>query len=223
MNTTQTRLALLLTLALGGTASASTVTLFDSTTLGPGAGSAGIAPVGSYFGQMFKTLGNCPDGCLLGNISLTLNAGDLDLTDTSGFKLEVLNSEVPPGTTVPAPGTVVIQEYINPASVPGGGITPSVFTPELPPAILANNTDYWVILTSLASTPDLAWEWPADMGSGAYHWIESRPGDAVLIGEGYGFGMVVEAEQLAPVPVPAAVWLMGTALAGLAMRAKKAA
>jgi len=218
MNTTKTRLAWALALTLGGTvtASANTVELFDSIydpITGeklPGTGSSGIGN-GEMYGQEFGTTTECPVGCLLGTVSLVLNAGDEDLENTSGFKVEIFTSV--PGASTREPGTLVAT-LDNPDSIPSAGSFPSEFTPQAP-TVLTDNTNYWVKLTGLSSgLGDLAWEWPnGALSDSPFHYLEDG-----VFGDGNGYAMQVEAS---PVPVPAAFWLMGTALAGLAARAKK--
>lgn len=211
MNTRKSRLALTLALTVGGsvTASASTV-LFDNLAEFS-AGSTELAADG-WIANKFSTGSSCPSGCELEKVTLKLNTTDfIGLFDTSGFEVEITSD----GGTVPG-ASVIGGALMNPSSIFGGG-EEVMFTPNV--ATILQDGDYWVRISSTrpsGSTPELAWEYAF---SGAGSWA-SFDGAFLATGDVGPFLMGVE---VTPVPVPAAFWLMGTALAGLAMRAKRKA
>lgn len=213
MTTIKSQSAWVLALALGGavSANAATVTLFDNLSLF-GEGNTPLQPDG-WIAQRFSTGLDCPNGCNLEKVTLRLNTDDfIGLFDTTGFKVEITSD----GGTVPGP-TVIGQPLMNPPEILGGGVD-AMFTPVVE-TLLSDDTNYWVKLSALLppdSFSELSWEF---VFSGSAHWA-AFDGFSLATGESGPFLMGVE---VTPVPIPAAFWMMGTALVGLAVRAKRKA
>ncbi len=168
----------------------------------------------SFIANKFSTGGWCPAGCILGDI--TLNLTDAYARGSSvGYKLEVVSDNSD------APG-ITLATYNNPAAI-SSNFGNDVFTPG-GSYTLAANTNYWV---KLSSTIDglVYWDYtnntaPGQQSKYAYdlggYTGGSFPGAHNLL-------MTVQATSLggvvvpppASVPVPGAVWMMGSALIGL--------
>ncbi len=213
MNTTKTRLALILALALGGTATAgaTTISLYDN--LGLGDFSQAVNG-GGWIANEFSTGTDCPTGCKLEKVTLVLNTtDDLGLNDTSNLRLEITTD----GGSVP--GAVTISTLNNPSSIDSGGAL-AMFTPQLD-TMLDDDTEYWVKLSSLLdplSPGEVSWEYTF---SGSGGWAFADPAFGELSGNEGPFLMSVEASlPQATVPAPTALWLMVPMLAGFAVRAQ---
>ena len=217
MNTYQ-KLSLVLALGLGlgfSAAANSSTTLYDNLS-SPVNNSQGIPP--GWIADAFTTGANA-GGYNLGNITLELQ-GDVN-GSINGIVLKLFSDT---GTGVPGI-TAIGNAYVNPSSLITGGMHPNVFTPNALDAslVLSANTTYWVKLD--ASTPGAAGvDWGYTL-SGTGLWAFDA-GEGI---QGHGtdgpFIMKVEANPiLSSVPVPAAAWLMGSGLIGLASswRRKKA-
>ena len=211
MKNTQRQLAYILALTLGSaiSANASTVVLFDN--LAASDAVANWLPVnpGGWAATGFTTGSACPDGCALGALTLFLNVRDPQgLDPTDGFALEVV-ADAGTTNTTSYPGTTTIATMINPPTLPSGW-SEAVFTP---PGVvhLESETLYWAKLSALSDETELDWLYPFG-GLGKWAWDDGM--GFFVGGEGAPPMLRAEAEPLAPVPVPAAVWLFGSGLLG---------
>jgi|GEM_PF-1404933 len=213
------KLGAVLTLIISGSAAAAEaavpVTLYNNipTTLDEyeGLGLSGT----SFIANKFSTGGWCPAGCILGNI--TLNLTDANARGSSvGYKLEVVsdNSNAPGITLATLNNPAAISSnFGNDVFTPGGSYT------------LAANTNYWV---KLSSTIDglIYWDYitkstPGQLSQYSYD-LGGYKGGSYAGGPNLNLLMTVQATSLggvvpppAHVPVPGAVWMMGSALIGL--------
>jgi hypothetical protein len=207
MNTSKRKLGLILVLGMGGPAAVNAAVLHNNlTSIGAEAGSSGVPPVAGSAGWVasaFSTGSLCPFGCTLGNITLRLLSTD---GSTTGFTLQIFND----GGT--APGATLIGTMNNPAAFTANLLN-NVFTPQ-GTITLAANTTYWVRLFGDSSTDPIEWAYT----SGAGRWADSSGN----FDSGFPNMMKVDGTPLTSVPIPAAVWLLGSALAGLAVRGRKA-
>jgi|LakWasMeta3_LOW4_FD_contig_91_378704_length_983_multi_3_in_0_out_0_1 hypothetical protein len=167
----------------------------------------------SFIANKFSTGELCPAGCILGDI--TLNLSDAYARGSSvGYKLEVVSDNSD------APG-ITLATYNNPAAI-SSSFGNDVFTPG-GAYTLAANTNYWV---KLSSTIDALIYWdniPSPPGQ-SNHFIYNLGGENYTNYPGSpNFLMTVQATSIggvvvpppATVPVPGAVWMMGSALIGL--------
>ncbi len=213
------QLGCILAFALGSITSANaTVDLFNNLDFPNFNGGSGL-PTG-WVANQFSTGSACPDGCTLGDITLFISLDDTDGDDsspTTDYTLEVTTDN---GTSIPGP--ITIATMTNPGLF-NAGQEEYVFTSPQAATPLQANTDYWVVLT--ATDPGAAGiEWLYDFspdGSGKWAISDGSAGTGTLQ------MMRVEAIQTIPdVPLPAAFWLMTSALGGLAVtrsRAKRVA
>ncbi len=207
-------LVLVLALGLGFSAAAnSSTTLYDNLS-SPISAEQGIPP--GWIADAFTTGPNSA-GYNLGNITLKLS-GSIE-GSIQGIVLQLFSDS---GAGVP--GTTAIgHPYVDPLVVTS---TPNnnVFTPNALDAslVLSPNTTYWARLDALAiGAANVNWAYTA---SGAGLWAYDTLSFQANGSDG-PFLMKVEANPIAAVPVPAAAWLMGGGLIGVApsWRRKKAA
>lgn len=217
MQTKFKRLAGAMVLAMGGLAaqSASAAILID-TTLTP---SGMIAPLtldnGDWAASLFST-GNggvCAGGCTLDTITLRIGSADLGGTLYPKSKLELsVFSNVGNAlgafiTTLsnPASNLTYHDAPYDAADIPG--IQTYAFMSA--PVALADNTSYWVKLTGLNDDPMLNWD-------RVYGGESLQPfGLNHMYSSVQGLAMKVEVTPgVSAVPIPGAVWLMGSALVG---------
>lgn len=219
MNTTKkTRLACILAVTLGGVASvsASTVPLLPPLTSATyPTGERLAVSLNDWNASRFSTgTSACIGGCYLSDITLAIHATEDDLFNPN-LTLEVVSDSL--GGTLPGDSTVATYNNTLTEILGGVGSGNHTFTPTSTTVLLENDTNYWVKLTKDPSAEtEVAWENHPD-SEGNFAWSFS-PSLAPFTGEGNNFLMQVE---VTPVPIPAAFWLMGTALAGLAARAKR--
>jgi hypothetical protein len=217
MNTCK-KMSLVLALGLGFSAAAnSSTTLYDNLS-SPVSGEQGIPP--GWIADAFTT-GTNSAGYNLGNITLKLSGG-ID-GSINGIVLQLFSD---PGSGVP--GTTAIgHAYVDPLLVTS---TPNnnVFTPNALDAslVLSPNTTYWARIDALApGAANVNWSY-ASSGPGlwAFDTLGVGPFDKLNGDTGPFLMKVVANPILSSVPVPAAAWLMGSGLIGLASswRRKKA-
>ena len=214
MNTMNTykKMSLVLALGLSFSTAANSAILYNNLS-DPINAEQGIPP--GWIADAFTTGANA-GGYNLGNITLKLSGN----TDGSiqGIVLKLFSDT---GSGVPGT-TAVGHAYINPLSVT---TTPNnnLFIPNALDAslVLSPNTTYWARIDALApGAANVNWAYTL---SGTGSWAFDTGSLAVNGTEG-PFIMKVEANPISSVPVPAAVWLMGSGLIGLASswRRKKA-
>ncbi len=215
-------LAIALTL-ITGTASATPTTiyetykyLFDDDGVTPSpveSGTETLSTGGWAAGYFFVDSRTCPAGCELTEASLLLDStqyNPLAISDLSGLKLEVYSSQ--PG---PVPGNSLF-ELTSPDSVILNGtfgtrvdFTAAAQDPNAP-ALFQSDTAYWLKLTNESQSPELGWFFNGAVSN--EYWAVGGVGS----GEGSPFIFDVTGEaRVSNVPVPGAVWLMGSALIGL--------
>ena len=218
-------LAIALTL-ITGAASATTTTIYDTyhylfeadgVTVKPGvaSGTETLREGNWAAGYFFVDSLNCPAGCDLTKASLLFETTQYSTSTGSnlgGLKLEVYSSQ--PGPVLGAS----LFELTSPDSVILNGtfgtrvdFTAVAQDPNTP-ALLQADTAYWLKLTNESQSPELGWFYNGVVAN--EYWI----GDSgALSGEGspFIFDVTGEARAVSHVPVPGAVWLMGSALIGL--------
>ncbi|MCB1751529.1 MAG: hypothetical protein KDI74_07375 [Gammaproteobacteria bacterium] len=235
--------ALILAVGGPATASAASVTLYDNTSiLTPDSGLTSFTTSTNYWGSnQFSTGTLCPLGCTLGTITLRLNVGggqpgDL-LIGPDKFYLSIYSnsntpfldifgtvlSPVSTGTALTANGDISnpvgpIEPGYTPGYIEDTGTAPSLhyqFTPNVA-LTLDNDTSYWVKLTGLSSDHPVSWDiLPNTDTGGTDGGIGFYSGGTVVHLAQHSFVMKVDATPvLASVPIPGAVWLMGSALVG---------
>jgi len=196
-------------LALGLSGAANSAVLFDSLS-SPLSGTQGIPP--GWIGTAFSTGSNCPNGCALGDISLMLS-GNID-GSIQGIVLQLFND----AGSVPGI-TPITHAYINPVTVSS---TPdvNVFTsnPLDSAVVLNDNTEYWVRLDATApGAANVDWGYVAS-GPGKWAFDTLLGQNSKGNGNSGPFMVRVEANpigEVSNVPVPGAIWLMGSGVIGL--------
>ena len=215
-----------------GSASATTVYdtykyLFDNNGLPMLSTESGVEPldpfVGPWAAGYFKVNPlDCPNGCDLTKVSLLL-AGDAysssEPSSFTGVTLEVFSNFSSPSGFVPGanlfslttPDTVLFNgnfgtriEFTAPAQDPNDS------------ALLQPNTEYWLKLTNVNQTPEFGWFYNGSQ-AGEY-WAVAQWGN----GEGSPFIFDVTGDaRLSHVPIPGAVWMMGSGLIGLLVAGRR--
>ncbi len=190
-------------IALIGSGSAVADPIFDNIS-GINSYGEGIGIYGdSYIAKKFSTLSLCPNGCILGDVTLTLTSLD---GSTTGYSLEIFSDNAN------VPGTSLVS-FKNPNyfSTSFGNDT---FKPNAS-LTLANNTFYWVRFSTTSFSPTY-WNNLSNAN------VQGQPTDQIYNINGFegsqsspSLLMKVEATPV-PVqaPVPATIWMMGTALLG---------
>lgn len=157
----------------------------------------------------FSTATLCPAGCSLDKISLRMHV-TLAASNPVNVSLTVWSSQ----------GTSNIGSLAHtggnsfPVSLANGL---SEFTASAPINLAANST-YWVRLTNLDTDKDIEWAYDTTPGSSFTFFDPTEaPGSQLATVADSSLKMKIEATPRAvePVPLPASVWLMGTALLGL--------
>jgi len=198
--------------ALVISSSVSADTIYDNisgvSTFGEGLG----VTSGVYVANKFSTLSLCPGGCALGDITLNLTSLD---QSPAGFTLEVLKEAVGGPNNLAGPFGETVATMNNPAhfSISYGNDT---FTPN-GEVILEDNTEYWVKFSSLSAST-VYWNYlsnAAVQGQPSLGYFEYNTGCSAFF-DTPNVLMKLEATPIggAPVPVPGAVWMMGSALLG---------
>lgn len=158
-------------------------------------------------------------------------------TDNHTYQLDSITLKLSVDFGITSLTNVVMTLYTDGGAVPGTPIGDAFVNPQLPTTVLGNNTftpngtiilapntQYWVKLDASApGATNVVWAYTiAGVGGWAYDTL--LPGLSMNGTDG-PYLMRVDATPLAPaaVPVPAAAWLMGTAILGLtsALRRKK--
>jgi hypothetical protein len=207
----------IIALILGSSAAANAAVLYnnlpaDVTSYDSG---LGISGAGFYDANKFSTSTLCPSGCTLGNITLNLSSND---SSTAGYQLQVV------ADATGRPGATLIS-LNNPANFSTTGDN-NLFAPT-GTFNLAAGTNYWVKLIDSAQNGPVYWNYnnaPAQA-------VSNQPAQiAYDLGFGFqqppsglAFLMKVEATPLSSVPVPGAIWMMGSALIGLVASWRKKA
>lgn len=168
---------------------------------------------------------NCTSQCVLNQITLSLLLGSG--TNPVSLGLEIRDS-------LGSIGSLTMVQNNNPG---GSGLAAnnlpgtfeqgtSLFTPTSTINLSAGST-YWVRLTNLetvsATEGGDAIQWAFKSGSGSFTFNDVG-GEGLGVFPNLSLLMKIEATPTAPVPIPAAAWLMGSALLGLvsSWRRKKA-
>jgi len=215
-------LAIALTLVTG-TASATTTTIYETykylfdnngDALPVESGTETLSTGGWAARYFFLDSLICSAGCDLTEASLLLETSlysTFTASDLSGLKLEVYSSQ--PG---PVPGNSLF-ELTSPDSVILNGtfgtrvdFTAVAQNPNAP-ALLQADTAYWLKLTNESQTPELGWFFNGVVSN--EYWAVKDFGSGQ--GSPFIFDVTGEARAVSHVPVPGAVWLMGSALIGL--------
>jgi len=211
------KLGTVITLVLGSSAAANAAVLYnnlpeDANVFDNG---LGISGVGFYGANKFSTGTLCPSGCTLGNITLNLSSND---GSTAGYQLQVI------ADAAGAPGAT-LTSLNNPASFSTTGdnnlfTTTGTFN-------LAAGTDYWVKLISSINGGPVYWNY----NNSPTQAVPNQPAQ-IAYDAGFGFQqlssgpaflMKLEATPVSSVPVPGAIWMMGSALIGLVASWRKKA
>jgi hypothetical protein len=217
------QLGYILALAIGSTTANATVDLVN-TLSGDSSGGRFNFPVGvddRWAASQFSTGSSCPSGCTLGDVTLFLdsddNAGSGHGPDPEGhITVEILaDTSGTPGASIATLGNpefIVFTVFENIFTAPSN-IT------------LADNTNYWVKITSDGGTADdVSWIYPGSGNGSPGKWVFKAGVFGTLEGDGtdgtHSAGMM-RVEAVSNVPVPSAFWLLGTALLGLATRRSK--
>lgn len=198
------QLGFMLALALGSSAASATVTLHDSLFRTADVGAA-VSP--STAASTFTTGSLCPTGCILGNVTLNMLIAETSTPDNITLEL-YSDSGAAPGS--------LLATLTNPTTILDS-FADTIFTTQTQVALNSNST-YWLQLSGTG-----------DGGSWGRTYATNGPGSwfhdlGFFKLEGTGnspFIYKVEAE-VSNVPLPASVWLMSTALAGLAVRGRRA-
>ena len=214
------KIGAVLALVLGGSATASAaIPLYDNLD-GVGTYSDGLPlTYDGYIYNAFSTGTLCPSGCNLDNITLFLTSSRSPAA--SVYKLEVFLANA-----AGAPMGSALINFNNPV----GGFSPidanNVFTPIGVNNPLLNDTKYSVVLTGTNVDPFASVSW--DYYDSAIQTVPTNPNQNFFqIGSLSGslssnLLMQVQATP-APnaIPVPGAIWMMGTALIGLVASGRK--
>ncbi|MBU2572102.1 MAG: hypothetical protein KJ725_19160 [Gammaproteobacteria bacterium] len=176
---------------------------------------------------------NCPNGCLLDSVRLSLAAdvtyqlGDsISLKDPSGndgISLAVYSNNFLGGSTH-IPG-----EKLFDLSIPNsfeqwdinGGNDVWFDAPSQDPneaALLQPNTAYWLFLTNESLPFTLLWSYDGVDKQGEYfaaYWKPLGAQGSPYLFEVMGTSCTTCSAPVSNVPVPGAIWLMGTAMIGL--------
>ena len=216
MKKTHEKLGLIFALTLGASVTANGSVLYNNIPAFPQYLDGFVLFDSGFMASQFSTnSAACASGCTLGNITLNLFSASLHNPSgsTNGYQLQVFSD------VGNAPGMALISMN-NPAAFTSAAAN-HVFTPD---GILNLNssTNYWVTLS--AGTGNGGGEsvtWSTYQSA-----IQTVAGQPTLfqyldsVGSFYTFNnpkllMSVEATASAVVPIPGAVWLMGSALLGL--------
>jgi hypothetical protein len=221
------KLGLIFALAIGSSSAANGAVLYDNLSVDPFGGFK-ITSTG-YMAAQFSTEAACPSGCVMGNVTMTIKSllnDRLTNPDTDGYQVRIFNNASGMdalANSIDVPGSA-IGSMINPSSF-SKDFSNHVFTPN-GTIDLANNSKYWVYLSPTANFQtgeEIQWKTSS---------VFDAPGHSIQVGLdptqlswvsnpdilGETFRMKVEAVPSSganPIPIPGAVWLMGSALLGL--------
>ena len=216
-------------------ASLSGILIADTTIFPDGAAiplNSGGEWAAGYFAQNVK--GVCPNGCDITGAKLLLDlSGGYDNTPFSNanVKLELFSNS---GSTYnPVLGQSLFT-LTNPTTVTqdfsGGRLGTFVeFTAAAQgqnlPALLQPNTSYWLKLTNVNQSPEFGWYYDGfDSSRADQAWVASGFGNGTgtpMIFQVYGVNSATS--RLAPpsIPIPGAVWMMGSALIGFTIAGRR--
>ena len=221
------KLSLAIALSLiAGTASATSVTVYDTYkylfddegVLIPNTshGIETLSDGGEWAaGYLAVTPSDCPNGCDITGASVLLDSSlyiPLETVPFDGVKLEVYSNQA--GT---AQGISLFQfDTLATVIFDGTFGTRIQFTAAgqdlNAPALFQPGEEYWLRLTNTSQSPDFAWFFNGN-DKLSEHWESSTWGAGS--GTPFIFDITGEARAVSHVPVPGAVWLMGSALIGL--------
>jgi len=175
----------------------------------------------------------CPNGCLLDSVRLSLAAnvtyipGDLislkDSSGNDGISLAVYSNNFLGGDTH-IPGEKLfdlsIPNSFEQWDIHGGNDVWFDATSQDPneAALLQPNTAYWVYLTNESLSWPLLWSYNGVDQAGQYyaaHWKPFGGTGSPYLFEVVGTSCTTCPAPVSEVPVPGAIWLMGTAMIGL--------
>jgi len=221
MKTKLKRLTGILILAMGGlaTVNASSAVLVDTTGNPQNTGFSSLTLNNDDWGAgMFSTGSSCGSlGCNLGIVTLRMSTSlpgsnlTTALTDYSNFELSIYSDNG--GTSVGGTALTNQGDIHNPVGPIVNSAPGQLY--EFAPTkniLLQDNTSYWVRLFGNASGSVLpTWDVVTSVSSSAP--MEFSLGG--LLGyPPFSLSMRVEASAISAVPLPGAVWLMGSALVG---------
>ncbi|WP_431066627.1 hypothetical protein [Methylotuvimicrobium sp.] len=220
-----------------GTASAS-VSIYDTFPFGYSGGESLVAP---FFedgepdwaaGRFTVDPFNCPNGCLLDSVRLSLASGGhfsgdlVSLKDSSGnygISLAVYSNNFLGGDTH-IPGDKLFDLSIPDSFVQlehFGGNDVWFDAPSQDPneaALLQPNTAYWLFLTNESLSFPIEWSYNGAGHDGQYYaayWNPLGAHGSPYLFEVMGTSCTTCSAPVSNVPVPGAIWLMGTAMIGL--------
>lgn len=158
-----------------------------------------------------------PAGCYMDSAILNLWSPDTDSdfkVTLEGVTLGVYSNNFSGGENH-LPGNklfdlIVPDHYVDSGAL---GTNVSFSAPgQVPAVLLQPNTAYWLKLSNDSRDIDLGWAFNGAGHSGEY-WAFQQIGSPLSWGHGSPLIFEVTAS---PVPIPGAIWLMGTAMIGLA-------
>jgi len=195
---------------------ASAAVVGDTTSFVPHTAEA-IDPGTWAAGYFLVKRSDCPNGCDITEASLLLDGTAYDAlapVSIEGMKLEIFSNASSPFN--PTVGDSIF-EFISPSdALFNGNFGTSInFAASAQasdtPALLQPDTGYWLYLTNVDQSPGLGWFFNGVDKSGQF-WASSQFGS----GSGTPFIFTVSGDaRLSAVPLPGAVWMMGSGLIGL--------
>lgn len=209
-----------LTLITGASA-ANALVIHDNADLNTSVGGSSL-PTGwlaSAFNTQFNGVEQCPNGCELDSVRLLFRAFSFSGTPESsaGYTLSIRNDDNDPNNIGPGASDLLVMttpaQFSDSAQL---NVLDDQFRFTAPSALtLEAGIQYWVVLTA-DSGVTTEWAFGTDNGE----WAENS---SFFSGSGDTgpFQMKVEALAVSQVPVPGAVWLLGTAMLGLVASRKK--
>lgn len=172
----------------------------------------------SAFNTQLDGVEQCPNGCVLDSVRLLIRAFGTSGTPESaaGYTLTIKNDDNNPGSIGPGSSDLLVMttpaEFSPSAQI---NVLDDAFKFTAPSALtLEAGTQYWAVL-SADSGVGIGWAY----GSASGEWVEEANFSAS--GSDGPFQMKIEALAVSQVPVPGAVWLLGTAMLGLVASRKK--
>lgn len=181
-------------------------------------------------GYFFVNPTVCSNGCDLSDVTLQLDGilyGTVTPASLSGLKLEIFSNVTSSSTNIGKDLGDSLFQLNSPTSVlfDGNFGTTVHFgansQDQNTPALLQPNTAYWLKLTNVSQSPELAW---------FYNGIQSNEYWMAYYGSGEGSPYIFQINGInspvprllpANVPLPGAIWLMATALIGMGGLARK--
>lgn len=200
-----------------GTASAS-VSIYD--TFHYGINGHAVYFAGEWgAGRFTVSPSDCPSGCYMDSAILNLWSPEKDLdfkATLEGVTLSVYSNNFLGGDDH-LPGVKLFDLIVPSHFYDDGsfGTNVSFSAPgQDPAALLQPHTAYWIKLTNESRSSELGWGFNGAGHSGEY-WAELLDfGNEPNLYYGHGAPFIFEITA-SPVPIPGAIWLMGTAMIGL--------